>query len=66
MINAKQTTLPFEKVARKLFEKYCGEGTRRLMYDLTQTANGEYVSLFTEMAWKIYWRGMNDGEMAAF
>ena len=49
-----------EKAARKLFEMYCGEGVRPLMYDLTQTASGEYVSPFTEMAWKNYWRGMND------
>lgn len=52
--------MKFEKAARKLFEKYCGEGVRPLMYDLTRLAGGEYASVFTEMAWKIYWRAMND------
>lgn len=53
-----------EKVARKLFEMYCKEGIRPMMYDLTQTASGEYVSCFTEWAWKCYWRGMNDAHGA--
>ena len=53
-----------EAVARKLFAMYCKEGIRPLMYDLTQVANGEYVSEFTENAWKCYWRGMNDASGA--
>ena len=53
-----------EKAARKLFEQYCGEGIRSKMYDLTQTASGDYVSHFTEWAWKIYWKGINDGHGA--
>ena len=53
-----------EGVARELFELYCSEGTRRLMYDLTRTAGGEYASIFTELAWKCYWRGMNDSHGA--
>jgi hypothetical protein len=53
-----------EDAARKLFEMYCGEGTRPLMYDLTQLAGGEYASPFTEWAWKIYWRGVNDSHGA--
>ena len=51
-----------EKRARKLFEAYCAEGVRPLMYDLTQVANGEYASCFTEWAWKCYWRGINDAD----
>ena len=50
----------FENVARRLFERYCGEGIRPLMFDLTRLAGGEYASSFTEAAWKIYWRAMND------
>ena len=50
----------FENVARRLFERYCGEGIRPLMFDLTRLAGGEYASPFTEAAWKIYWRAMND------
>lgn len=46
---------------RKLFEDYCREGVRPKMYDLTQTAGGEYVSHFTEWAWRIYRRGIEDG-----
>jgi len=53
-----------ETAARKLFEIYCKEGIRPLMYDLTQCANEEYVSPFTERAWKCYWRGMKDSHGA--
>jgi len=49
-----------EAVARKLFETYCKEGVRPLMYDLTQLAGGDYASCFTQWAWECYWRGMND------
>lgn len=49
-----------EKVFRPMFEKSCKEGVRPLMYNLKQCANGEYVSPFTENAWKNYWRGIND------
>ena len=49
-----------ELVFRPKFEKYCKEGIRPLMYDLTMLAGGEYASVFTEMAWKIYWRGVTD------
>jgi hypothetical protein len=54
-----------EAAARKLFEVYCSEGVRPMMYNLTQTASGEYVSQFTEWAWKLYWKGMNDALEAA-
>ena len=46
--------------ARGMFEQYCKEGVRPLMYDLTRLAGGEYASPFTEWAWKIYWKGIND------
>ena len=49
-----------EKSARKMFEQICSEGTRPMMYHLKQTASGEYVSKFTEEAWKWYWKGIND------
>ena len=48
-----------EAAARKLFEVYCSEGVRPMMYNLTQTASGEYVSQFTEWAWKLYWKGID-------
>lgn len=53
-----------EAAARKLFEVYCSEGVRPLMYNLQQCANGEYVSPFTEWAWQCYWRGINDSHGA--
>lgn len=53
-----------EKSARKLFEMYCSEGIRPLMYSLVQVASGEYASPFTQQAWKIYWRGINDSHGA--
>jgi len=56
--------LHVEIAARELFEQYCKEGVRPLMYNLTQTASGEYVSHFTEWAWKIYWKGINDSQGA--
>lgn len=49
-----------ELVFRPLFEKYCKEGIRPILYNLTRLAGGEYASRFTEEAWKIYWRGVND------
>jgi hypothetical protein len=49
-----------EKVIRKHFEKYCKEGTRPYLYTLDILPCGEYVSHFTEDAWKIYLRGWND------
>lgn len=52
--------LRIEIAARGMFEQYCREGIRPKMYDLEQTASGEYVSPFTEWAWKLYWKGIND------
>lgn len=49
-----------EHVIRAAFERYCVEGTRPHMYSLTRLAGGEYVSHFTEEAWKIYKRGWYD------
>ena len=54
----------YENAARKMFEQRCSEGTRPVMFNLTQVANGEYASIFTEMAWKWYWAGMNDRDGA--
>jgi hypothetical protein len=53
-----------ERSARKMFEQYCKEGIRPMMYDLTQLAAGGYVSCFTQWAWKIYWKGINDSDGA--
>ena len=50
-----------EVVFRPMFEKYCKEGMRPLMFSLKRLAGGEYASPFTERAWKTYWRGVNDG-----
>ena len=60
----KTPKLRFETAARRLFEMYCEEGIRPLMFNLKQVANEEYASPFTEAAWKIYWRAMNDHEGA--
>lgn len=59
-----EVALPVEKAARRLFEQYCKEGIRPKMYDLTRLAGGEYASCFTEWAWKIYWKGINDSHGA--
>jgi hypothetical protein len=53
-----------EQSTRKMFEQYCKEGIRPMMYDLTRLAGGEYASCFTEWAWKIYWKGINDSDGA--
>jgi hypothetical protein len=53
-----------ESSARKMFEQRCIEGTRPFMYSLEKVANGEYVSIFTNEAWKWYWRGINDSDGA--
>jgi len=60
----KAVVLERENSARKMFEQYCREGTRPLMYNLTRVAGGEYASPFTEWAWKIYWKGINDADGA--
>jgi hypothetical protein len=39
------------------FEKRMGEGVRIFIYDLTRLAGGEYISPFTEIAWKEYLAG---------
>jgi hypothetical protein len=62
--NPRTERMPSERAARKLFEQYCREGVRPKMYDLEQTAGGEYVSHFTQWAWKIYWKGINDSHSA--
>ena len=49
-----------EKVFRPLFEKYCKEGARPYLYVLGTLAGGEYISDFTERAWKNYSRGAAD------
>jgi hypothetical protein len=56
----RRAVLSSESSARQMFEQYCRDGIRPKMYDLTKTASGEYVSCFTEWAWKIYWKGIND------
>jgi hypothetical protein len=56
--------LTFENSARRMFEQYCREGIRSKMYDLEQCANGDYVSPFTQWAWKFYWKGINDSDGA--
>lgn len=43
--------------ARKVFELWCKEGVKPLWYDLTQCANSEYVSPYTEFAWKAFKAG---------
>ena len=58
--DSQEKKLDIEISARKMFSQYCSEGIRPMMYDLTQTASGEYVSPFTEWAWKLYWKGIND------
>jgi hypothetical protein len=55
-----------EPVFRHMFERYCREGTRPYLYALKRLAGGEYVSHFTEEAWKVYWRGVNDYFKAHF
>lgn len=53
-----------EKSARRMFEQSCRDGIRPMMYNLTRVAGGEYASCFTEWAWKLYWKGINDSEGA--
>lgn len=53
-----------EVSARKMFEQRCKEGIRPLMFALDRCANGEYVSPFTEQAWKWYFAGIADADGA--
>jgi hypothetical protein len=46
-----------EAACRRAFEKWAKEGTKPFMYPLKQVANGEYVSPFTEQAWRAYKAG---------
>lgn len=51
-----------ELTYRRQFEAYVQEGIRPLLYNLLRTASGEYVSHFTEEAWKTYLRACRDME----
>jgi hypothetical protein len=53
--------LRVEESARQLFELGASD---LFVYDLTRLAGGEYASCFTEWAWKIYWKGINDSHGA--
>ena len=52
-----------EAAARKLFEVYCSEGVRPMMYNLTQTASGEYAETNDGAAWDTHYLdcGQDDG-----
>ena len=50
------------KAVRDRFEKRMLVGTNPKLYCLDRTAGGEYVSLFTEKAWKQYLYGWLDCE----
>jgi hypothetical protein len=48
-----------EKESRAAFEAWSREGTRLYIYPLGQCANDEYISPFTEAAWKAFFAGWN-------
>jgi hypothetical protein len=48
-----------EKKARAEFEFWTREGVKPIWYSLDQCANGEYVSPYTENAWKAFFAGWN-------
>jgi hypothetical protein len=43
-----------ERTIRQKFELWAQGGTKRYFYRLGQAANGEYISPFTEFAWRAY------------
>lgn len=45
------------EICRKAFETWAQEGTKPLMYPLLMCAGGEYVSPFTEHAWRAFKAG---------
>jgi hypothetical protein len=51
-----------ENAARQRFEEHINEGTKPYLYTTTRLYGGEYVSMFTEEAWKNYWRGYRDAK----
>lgn len=55
-----------EDYFRMEFEAHCSIGTRPLLYALKRTAGGEYVSVFTETAWKMFYNGAQEGYAYAF
>lgn len=48
-----------ERFARAQFEDWAKQGTRPEMYPLKQCANDDYVSVYTENAWKAFFAGWN-------
>jgi hypothetical protein len=48
-----------EKEARAEFEFWTRGGVKPIWYSLDQCANGEYVSPYTENAWKAFFAGWN-------
>jgi hypothetical protein len=46
-----------EEKIRRLFHHWVQQGTRSFMYDLTQLAGGDYVSVYTEQAWRAFKAG---------
>jgi hypothetical protein len=46
-----------EQLCRAQFEDWAKQGVRPEMYPLRQVANGEYVSVFTDSAWKAFRAG---------
>jgi hypothetical protein len=48
-----------EKEARAEFEFWACGGVKPIWYSLDRVANGEYVSPFTEYAWKAFYAGWN-------
>jgi hypothetical protein len=48
-----------EELIHKEFEKWTKEGSKYYMYNLATVANGEYVSVYTEQAFKAFKAGFD-------
>lgn len=48
-----------DREPRKAFETHMRQGTRPLIYSMARLAGGEYLSKFTEEAWREFKAGWN-------